>query len=72
MTILHPGNLQIQCNPYQNTNGIFHRTKTNISKIHVEIQKTQNSQTILGGVGGQWMKLEVSHFLILNSTTELL
>ena len=48
MTILHPGNLQIQCNPYQNTKGIFHRTRTNISKIHMEIQKTQNSQTILG------------------------
>ena len=22
-------NLQIQCNPYQATNGIFHRTRTN-------------------------------------------
>ena len=22
------GNLQIQCNPYQTTNGIFHRTRT--------------------------------------------
>ena len=51
MTILYPGNLQIQCNSYQNTNGIFHRTRTNISKIHMEIQKTQNSQTILGWGG---------------------
>ena len=24
--------LQIQCNPYQNTNGIFHRTRTNNTK----------------------------------------
>ena len=29
MTIL-PNNLQIQCDPYQITNGIFHRTRTNI------------------------------------------
>ena len=27
MTIL-PNNLQIQCDPYQITNGIFHRTRT--------------------------------------------
>ena len=32
-------NLQIQCNPYQNTNGIFHRTGTNNSKICVDPEK---------------------------------
>ena len=32
-------NLQIQCNPYQATNGIFHRTRTNDFKICMEIQK---------------------------------
>ena len=37
-------NLQIQCNPYQNTNGIFHRTKTNNPKICMEPQMTPNSQ----------------------------
>ena len=26
------GNLQIQCNPYQITNGIFHRTRTATTK----------------------------------------
>ena len=26
------GNLQIQCNPYQITNGIFHRTRTKKSQ----------------------------------------
>ena len=26
-------NLQIQCNPYQVTDGIFHRTRTNISQF---------------------------------------
>ena len=38
------GNLQIQCNPYQITNGIFHRTRTINFKIYMETQKTPNSQ----------------------------
>ena len=37
-------NLYIQQNPYQATNGIFHRTRTNNSTICMEIQKTSNSQ----------------------------
>ena len=37
-------NLQIQCNPYQATNGIFHRARTNNFTIYMEIQKTLNSQ----------------------------
>ena len=32
-------NLQIQCNPYQATNGIFHRTRKNNFTICMEIQK---------------------------------
>ena len=40
-------NLQIQCNPYQITNGIFHRTRTENFKIHMETQKTPNSQSNL-------------------------
>ena len=32
-------NLQIQCNPYQATNGIFHRARTNNLTICMEIQK---------------------------------
>ena len=36
-------NLQIQCNPYQATNGIFHRTRTNYFTICMETQKTSNS-----------------------------
>ena len=39
--------LQIQCNPYQITNGIFHRTRTKNSTIHMETQKTLNSQSSL-------------------------
>ena len=32
-------NLQIQCNPYQATDGIFHRVRTNNFTICMEIQK---------------------------------
>ena len=35
-------NLQIQLNPYQITNGIFHRTRKNFLKICLETQKTTN------------------------------
>ena len=40
-------NLQIQCNPCQVTNGIFHRNKTNNFTICMENTKTnkQNKQT---------------------------
>ena len=37
-------NLQIQCNPYQTTNGIFNRNRTSNFKICMETQKTLNSQ----------------------------
>ena len=40
-------NLQIQCSPYQTTNGIFHRTKTKIFTICMETQKTPISQSNL-------------------------
>ena len=40
-------NLQIQCNPYQMTNGIFHRTRTKNFTICMETQKTPNSQNNL-------------------------
>ena len=40
-------NLKIQCNPYQATNSIFQRTKTNNFTICTEIQKTSNSQSNL-------------------------
>ena len=40
-------NLQIQCNPYQITNGIFHRTRTKNFTIRMETQKTLNSQSSL-------------------------
>ena len=40
-------NLYVQCNPYQATNGIFHRTRTNNFTVFIQIQKTSNSQTVL-------------------------
>ena len=40
-------NLQNQCDPYQITNGIFHRTRTKNFTIHMETKKTLNSQSSL-------------------------
>ena len=48
-------NLQIQCNPYQTNNGIFHITRTKNFTICMETQKTLNSLSILekeNGAGG--------------------
>ena len=42
MTILPNCNLQIQCDPYQNTNGIFHRTRT--KKFHNSYGNTKDPQ----------------------------
>ena len=40
-------NLQIQCDPYQITKGIIHITRRKNFTIHMEIQKTPNSQNSL-------------------------
>ena len=47
-------NLQIQCNPYQATSGIFHRARTNNLTICMEIQKTSNSQSNLEKEEWNW------------------
>ena len=47
-------NLQIQCDPYQITNGIFHRTRTKNFTIHMETQKTLNSQCSLEKEEWSW------------------
>ena len=47
-------NLQIQCNPYQITNGIFYRARTKITKIFMETQKTLNSQSNLEKEKQSW------------------
>ena len=38
-------NLQIQCDLYQITNGIFHRTRTKNFTIHLKTKKTLNNQS---------------------------
>ena len=50
-------NLQIQCNPYQITNGIFYGTRTKNLKICTETQKTPNSQSSLEGKKRSWIRL---------------
>ena len=48
-------NLQIQCNPYQTTNGILHRIRTKNFTIHMETQIPRIAKAILrkkNGVGG--------------------
>ena len=50
-------NLQIQCDPYQITNGIFHRTRMKTFTIYVETQKTSNSQSSLEKEEWSWRSL---------------
>ena len=47
-------NLQIQCNSYQTTNGIFHRIRTKNCTICMETQKTLNSQSNLEKEKQSW------------------
>ena len=47
-------NLQIQCDPYQITKGIFQRTRTKKFRIHMETQKTSNSQSNLEKEEWSW------------------
>ena len=61
-------NLQIQCNPFQITNGIFYRTRTKNLKIGMETQKTPNSQS---SIEGKKMELEESDSLTSDYTTKL-
>ena len=60
-------NLQLQCHPYQITNGIFHRTRTKIFSIHMETQKTLKSQSSLEKE--EWRELEELTFLTSGYTT---
>ena len=47
-------NLQIQWDPYQITNGIFHRSGTKSFTLHVKTQKTPNSQSSLEKEEQSW------------------
>ena len=46
--------LQIQCNPYQITNGIVHRTRTKNFTIRMETQMILNSQSNLEKEKWSW------------------
>ena len=48
-------NLQIQRDPYQTTKGLFHRTRIKNFTIHIETQKTPNSQSSLENEEWSWM-----------------
>ena len=60
-------NLQIQCYPYQITNGIFHRTRTKELTIHMETQKPLNSQNSLEKEEWNWRNQPSWLQLILQS-----
>ena len=50
-------NLQIQCDPYQISNGIFHRTRTKNFTIHMEIQRLQMTKAVLRKNGAEGINL---------------
>ena len=61
-------NLQIEWDPYQTTNGIFHRTRIKNFTIHMETQKTLEMSM------QSWerrMELEESAFLTSDYITKL-
>ena len=47
-------NLQIQRDPYQTINDIFHRIRTKNFTVHMETQKTLNSQSSLEKEEWSW------------------
>ena len=47
-------NLQIQCNPYQTTNGILYRIRIKNFTVSMETQKTSNSQSNLDKEKQSW------------------
>ena len=47
-------NLQIQCNPYQATESIFHRARTKIHNLYGNTKKNSNSQSSLEKEEWDW------------------
>ena len=63
-------NPQIQCNPFQNADDIFHKSKANNPKIYMEPQKTPNSQSNFEKKEQGWRYTTIPDFKIYyNSVT---
>ena len=60
-------NLQIQCDPYQITNDIFHRSRTKNFTVYMETQKTLNSQRSLEKEEWSWRNQSYWLQIILKS-----
>ena len=65
-------NLQIQWDPYQITNGIFHRSRTKNFTIRMETQKTLNSQSSLEKEEWSWRNQPSWLQIILQSYSQVL
>ena len=63
------GNLQIQCNPCQIMNGIFHRTRTKYFKVHLEAHTKDPEQSKQSSE--RKIELEESGSLTSDYTTKL-
>ena len=60
-------NLQIQCDPYQITKGIFQRTRKKKFTIHMETQKTLKSESSLEKEEWSWRNQRSRLQIILQS-----
>ena len=60
-------NLQIQCNPYQITNGIHHKIRKNNFTVCMETQKTPKSQSNLEKEKQSWRNQDPRLQTILQS-----
>ena len=60
-------NLQIQCDHYQITSGIFHGPRTKSFTIHTETQKTPNSKSSLEKEDWNWSNQPFQLQIILQS-----